>query len=354
MAIKRREMPTLSDIAASAGVSKYTVSVVLNGARSSTRVSDETRKRINAVARDLGYYPNAMAQGLRRRRINTVGVLFGPVEPSVILANPYASGILQGILAEASQRRCDVTLFSEPWKADAGQEGRFRDGRTDGVILVAPLAGSQVVERLSEIGVRLVTVAYPGEKHNAPSVDVDNVAGIRLAVAHLVEQGHRRIAHLTGDMDMVSVLVRRQAFVEATGAHGISTPEAYIRICRYSGERTEEAVHELLQLPEPPTAIVAGNDAIAMAAMTAARERGLSVPEQLSVVGFDDIPSAQLVTPALTTVRQPLREIGTEAMRLLQDLVEGKDVEMRAHLLTPELIVRDSTTVCTSRGGKST
>ncbi|MDX1933660.1 MAG: LacI family DNA-binding transcriptional regulator [Capsulimonadales bacterium] len=340
---ERRKAPTLRDIAENAGVSLFTASVVLNGSRSNTRVSPVTRQRIQEVAHSLGYYPNAMARGLARRRLNTVGVLFGMIDPIGALTNPYSGAVLEGIVAAAFPFGNNVTLYGEPWQDTPQNAARFRDGRTDGIIVVAPTSESTVVERLTALHIPLVTVAYCADTFGVPSVDVDNVAGITLACAHLLDLGHRRIAHLTGNADMVSVPVRRQAFEEAMARGGGIIEDGYVHVCAYSGDHAGEAVAALLSLPHVPTAIVAGNDAIAIAAMRAAQERGVRVPEDLSIIGFDDSPSAALVTPGLTTIRQPVREIGGKALGLLLDRIDNKDVPARTYLMEPELIVRGST-----------
>jgi LacI family transcriptional regulator len=200
-----------------------------------------------------------------------------------------------------------------------------------------------MIAGLTERGVPVVAIAHACDALSVPSVDVDNTEGIRLATEHLLGLGHEKIAHLGGDEDMVSVPPRRAAFLAALAAAGLSVPSAYMKSCCYDGRKAADATRELLSLPEPPTAIVAGNDSIAIAAIAAARDRGVRVPDELSVVGFDDAPSAALVTPALTTVRQPLLEIGAEALRLLVALIEGDPVPPVTHLKPPELVVRDST-----------
>ncbi len=340
---ERRKAPTLRDIAESAGVSLFTASVVLNGSRSNTRVSPVTRQRIQEVANSLGYFPNAAARGLARRRMNTVGVLFAMIEPVGALTNPYAGAVLEGIVAAAFPFGHNVTLYSEPWKDSPENAARFRDGRTDGVILVAPTAESTVVEKLSALGIALVTIAHMADRYGVPSVDVDNVAGIRLACEHLLTLGHRRIAHLTGDPDMVSVPVRRNAFLDAlTQGNGI-LHEGYIQVCGYDGRGAAEALQAVMSLSEPPTAIVAGNDSIAVKALRTAQEQGLRVPAELSIVGFDDTPTATWVVPGLTTIRQPLREIGAKALELLIDRIEEQAIPAKTHLLPPELVVRGST-----------
>ncbi|MES2460305.1 MAG: LacI family DNA-binding transcriptional regulator [Armatimonadota bacterium] len=340
-----KKAPTLRDVALSAGVSPFTVSVVLNGSRSNTRVSDATRRRIQETAATLHYHPNAVARSLARRCTNTIGVFFGVVESVAALANPYASAILQGVVTRARKSGYDVLLYTEPWHGESRSAARFRDRRSDGVILVAPLTDTDIVSALA--GIELPIVAISAAPEHTPagvaSVDVDNPLGIKLAVQHLWSLGHRRIAHLTGDANVASVRLRRDAFREEMMGHGAVLPDAFIVPGTYDGLAVEKSLRTLLSLPEPPSAIIAGNDNIAIAIMETARELGISVPQQLSVVGFDDISAASQVTPKLTTLRQPLQDIGESAADLLMAQLNNEQRETNLVLLPPELIVREST-----------
>jgi len=357
--MRDKKAPTLRDVAHAAGVSPYTVSVVLNGARSNTRVSEATRVRIREAADSLQYHPNAIARGLARRRTNTVGVLFGVLSSTDAFANPYASGLLQGIVNESAARDFDVLLYTEYWRDAERSAVRFRDGRSDGMILIAPLTDTDMVPGLASLPMPLVAISpdpatRPG---HVPCVDVDNVAGIRFAVEHLAGLGHRRIAHLMGNENVASVPLRRAAFCTAMAAVGLEVPPGYLVPCTYDASTVPDVLPRVLALPEPPTAIVAGNDNIAIAVLETARNLGIDVPGALSVVGFDDIPSSEKVTPKLTTVRQPLTEIGREAARLLLDRIDGRadgwgstnSAPDESHpppdcqLVAPVLIVREST-----------
>lgn len=337
--------PTLSDIAECAGVSLYTVSVVLNRSRSNTRVSQATRERILEAAARLKYHPNAMARGLVHRRLHTIGVLFGVLEADVVVTNPYASGVLQGTLAEAARAGYCVTIYTQPWRDTPDTAARYRDGRTDGILVVAPQLDSPIVPELSALGLSLAVVSSSGEPYGVPSVDVDNLQGGRLATEHLVALGHTRIAHITGNEDMQSVHVRREGYLAALADAGIAARPEYVVSARYDGATADDALDRLMRLPEPPTAIFAGNDTIALAALQTAVKRGIAVPQDLSIVGFDDAPETAMVTPPLTTVRQPLQQISAAATRLLIAQIEGEPVEKSCQLIAPQLIVRGSTTV---------
>ncbi len=352
--------PTLSDVAREAGVSPYTVSGVLNGARTNTRVSPATRDRILASAKRLRYQPNAQARNLARRCTQTLGVLFDYVRTSEVLTTDYSSAILQGIVSEAAACQYDILLYTDTSAPGDPQSmaslARFRDQRTDGIIVVAPLEGDAVMADLAASGLPLVAISaapFQTMGNHIAFVDVDNGEGIDLAVSHLASLGHERIAHLTGNANMYSVGVRRDAFFAATNRHGLITDNALICECAYDGSLVDEAMDALFALPQPPTAIVAGNDSIALSVLEVARKKNLSVPDQLSVIGFDDVALAAHVSPKLTTLRQPLAEIGGAAVRLLIERISCQSASEpegaagaspTARLLYPELIVRDSTT----------
>jgi DNA-binding LacI/PurR family transcriptional regulator len=346
----RNPSPTLKDVAHAAGVSPFTVSVVLNGSRSNTRVSEATQRRIVETAERMRYRPNAMARGLARQRTGAIGILFSVVQSTVALSNAYASEIAQGIVTQAAARGYDVMLYTEPWRDAAHSARRYLDRRTDGILLIAPLTDSDILEGMASLGIPLVVVsADPDETKrwsHVTNVDVDNAAGIRLAVTHLRELGHQRIVHLTGDANVASVALRIAAFHEATAdiaAH------CSVVGATYDGNAVATVLPEILAATNPPTAIVAGNDQIAIEVMASARALGVTVPQQLSVVGFDDIRAASQVTPALTTIRQPMHEIGSTACDcLLNRLAETADgTEIAAIppeiLLAPERVLRDST-----------
>ena len=349
--MRTEKAPTLSDVARDSRVSEATVSVVLNGARSNTRVSAETRRRIEESAALLRYQPNASARSLVRQRTNTLGVLFGVIESRTALADNYGSGILQGIVSQAASQHYEVHLYTEPWHDAPRSAGRYRDQRTDGVLLVAPLTDSDMLSGLAAAQIPLVAIspdAPEAERLDVPFTDIDNAAGVRMAVRHLAELGHTRIAHLTGDQNIYSVQSRREAFIGALNDAGIEAAPEYLMYGMYSGERAGQDLRHLLSLPHSPTAIVAGNDNIALAVIRAAQEIGVSVPHDLSVVGFDDVPAAAYVTPGLTTIRQPLAAIGAMAVTLLIDRISNRKHShstdcLEGCLLTPELIVRGST-----------
>lgn len=347
-----KKAPTLKDVASLAGVSPYTVSAVINGARSNTQVSEATRKRILASAEKVNYHPSAVARSLASRKTYCLGVQFGILEPTKAIGNSYATALLQGIMGEAEKHHYNVLLFTETWINAAKSAPAFRDRRTDGVILIAPLTDTDMLSALSALPLSLVAVSPdPAEcPAHVPSVDVDNAHGVFLSVQHLVQQGHTRIAHITGNPNVASVIERRKAFLEAMKTFELPVPDHYVVTATYDATTIPDILPKLLGSPLPPTAIVAGNDNLAMAILSDCRTRNIRVPEELSVVGFDDTPSARAITPALTTVRQPLVEIGAEAVRLLLTEINAarepdaeQDRVHKPYRLLPQLILREST-----------
>jgi DNA-binding LacI/PurR family transcriptional regulator len=333
---------TLKDVARTAGVSRDTASVVLNRSRSNTRVSDETRHRILQVAHDLHYHPNGTARGLARRRMNTVGILFGLVNHPVA-SNHYVLPILEGVMSAAGAAEYNVTLFTRGWESGTGSLGYFNDRRTDGIIAISPPTDSDMLPSLAALSLPLIVIDWPHDGVAASYVYCDDAVGARVATEHLLSLGHRRIAHLAGTINKASAPVRRGAFEDTLRAGGITPPPEYLVSGSYRAETTYADTRRLLALPEPPTAIFAGNDVMAAEALRAARDAGVSVPQQLSIIGYDDAPIAVMTNPPLTTVHAPRTAVGEEAARRLIARIEGENAPPTIRLLTPELVVRDST-----------
>ena len=333
---------SLRDVAAQAGIGIATASTVLNGSRSNTRVSQATRERVQKVAKELDYHPNALARGLIGRPTKTLGVLFGLERASLAVANPYAFTVFQGLIAGAADSGFNVTLFTEPWHDEEHSAGILRDGSTDGVMLIAVTTDSDVVASLTKTGMPAVLVSSSGSP-GIPSVDVDNVIGARLATEHLLALGHQRIAYLPGDYNLISSIERQQAFYAVLSEAGLPARPEYLLPGSYETASGYSRTRHLLALPSPPTAIFAGNDTLALAAIDAARDCDIDVPEQLSVIGFDDVPMLSLESVGLTTVHQPLTEIGRMGSHMLITLLETGQVQPERMLYKPELIVRQST-----------
>jgi LacI family transcriptional regulator len=328
---------TIRQIADLAGVSIATVSRVLN-ARDD--VSDETRDLVSRVIREHGYTANRSARSLSAGRTGLVGVLVPLVYPA------YFSAILSGA-AEALLEQ-DLRVVLSPTGHEHEREVSLLDrlihGMTDGALIVLPEESSEELERLLDHGYHFVVVdpLMPLDER-IPSVSAAHTSGAHQAMEHLLALGHRRIAAITGPQGWVATEDRRRGYHAALAAAGI-LPEPELEVeSNFEIPGGFEAAGYLLDLPESPTAIFAFNDNLAIGAIQAARTRGLRVPDDLSIVGFDDIEHATIVTPMLTTVRQPLAEMGRTAVSLLVRLLERQHFETLHVELATRLVVRDST-----------
>jgi LacI family transcriptional regulator, galactose operon repressor len=328
---------TIREIADLAGVSIATVSRVVNGR---SDVSEETRELVSSVIREHGYATNRSARSLSAGRTGLVGVLVPLVYPV------YFSAILAGA-AEALYEQ-DLRLLLSPTGHEHDREVSLLDrlvhGATDGALLFLPEESSDELERLVEQGYRFVIVD-PRLRLDAriPSVSAAHASGADQAMRHLLGLGHRRIAAITGPRGWVATEDRRRGYNAALADAGILPDPSLEAEADWEITGGVEAAGSLLDLPDPPTAIFAFNDNLAIGAIQAARARGLRVPEDLSVVGFDDVEHATIITPTLTTVRQPLAEMGRTAVSLLVRLLERQRFEMLHVELGTRLVVREST-----------
>lgn len=323
--------PTITDVARVAGVSVATVSKAINGRDG---VSAATHAHVLGVVAELGYESSLIATSMRRGRTNVIGVLVAEFEP-------FALQLLRGVSTALQDTPYDVLAYAGSVSAGEhlGWERRSlsRLGGTliDGAIVVTPTtvpAGSPVP---------IVAVDPHSGPDGPATVAVQNVDGARAATEYLISLGHRRIAHLRGRTDLESAHQRERGYREALEAANITVDPALVADGDYRAASSTAAAHALLDVATRPTAVFAANDLSAGEMIRVAEERGLRVPADLSVVGFDDIPEASSSTPRLTTVRQPLIEMGTEAVRVLLGMLDGAAPE---HIRMPaELIVRDST-----------
>lgn len=328
---KRSAYATLEDVARAAGVSRALASLALRG---SPRVAPASRDRIVKAAARLGYRPNAMASHLASKNDVTVGFFIND------LHNPFFSDVHDGVQDEASKSNYEL-LLTTGRSLDVGEEqavGRLLDHRVSAVLL----AGTTLAPaRLKALTVRTPAVLI-GRKVTGPNLDsvmIDDRAGVELLVRHLLELGHRRIAHIDGGRGAGADL-RRKAFIELVTKAGLDPIVV-------NGEFTEEAgvrgVDTLRRIGPMPTAIFAGNDMTAVGAMAALEASGYSVPRDVSVIGFDNNFVAGLRHVSLTTVDQPRQLIGATAVRMIRErLVEGRD-KPRHELVAPTLVVRSTT-----------
>jgi LacI family transcriptional regulator len=328
--------PTINDIARLAEVSKKTVSRVIN---ESPFVKEDTRQKVSAIMRELAYEPDPQARGLAFRRSFLVGFIYDNPNPQYVVN--AQQGILDGLKGsglELAVRPCDRAAegFLEDMRGFVQRQKLF------GVILFPSVSEdeglAELLHRLECPYVRVASVAL--DEPQSMLVTNDAVGGAE-AARHLADHGHRRIGHITGPLTFRSSHERRRGFADELGGRGLTLDESLVKEGRYTFESGVACGRELLALTPRPTAIFAGNDEMALGVYQAARDAGLSVPGELSIVGYDDAPIAARVWPALTTVRLPIRDMGRIAMRKLMRQ-EGIDTPEADEQVRPTLIVRAS------------
>lgn len=331
----RARRPTLDDVARAAGVSYQTVSRVVND---HPRVADTTRARVLRAISDLGYRPNRTARSLATRRTNTVGIVgfdtryFGPAQ---VLVSIEAALKREGYgLSFAS---IDGVTVSAVQRVSAEMSNRDLDG----IIMMAALAGVEVEAIASLFGdTPLVMVdAPPGA--GVHSVAVDQAHGVGLAVEHLVGLGHAHVCEISGPLRWHDARERHESWRSALLAAGV-TPGVSME-ADWTAAGGYAAARRLLASGAPCTAIVAGNDQMALGAMRALRESGRRVPDDVSVVGFDDVPEAPYFEPPLTTVRQDLEALGVHCVDYLTTLIDARQTPRHQRVLYPTFVVRSST-----------
>jgi LacI family transcriptional regulator len=336
---------TLRDVASAAGVHPATASRALNpGTR--LLVSEETARRVTEAADRLGYRPNPVARSLRTRRSNTIGVLIPD------LNNPLFPPIIRGIEDRLAEHGY-VALIGNT-DADPAKERRvfdqMRARHVDGFVLATATAGSPILTEAAEGDVPVVLMNRTSPDYPFSSVSVDNEQGVRAAVAHLAALGHTRIGHIAGPQDASTGASRLRGFQAGMAAHKLPVSDAQIAYATaYSLEEGVRCGQELFG-SAGLTALVAANDMLAIGCYAALDELGLRCPEDISVVGFNDMPFIDRLRPPLSSVRFPHYQLGTEAATLLVERIEVKDGPVKMLFLAPELVVRGSTVPYASAG----
>jgi LacI family transcriptional regulator len=324
---------TIRDVAERAGVSVATVSKVINQRHG---VAAATYSRVMSVIEETGYQASLVAQSLRNHRTNVIGILVADLEP-------FSTELLKGAADAIRGSGFELVVYSAGGRPDehAGWERRYLSRLSgtlvDGAIVVTPT----VVD--VNYGAPVVAVDPHTGTSELPTIDADNLRGAELAAEHLLALGHRRIGMLTGRPDLQSAKLREQGFRRALAGAGVSVEESLVREGDYDRERSAPAAYDLLGSRHRPTALFAANDVMALAAIEVANDLGIRVPDELSVVGFDNIPESVLATPPLTTVEQPIRTMGSAAIEMLIELIRGNPVST-THLTLPTRLIERGTT----------
>ena len=329
-------MTTIREVANRAGVSYTTVSHVINNTRF---VSNETRDRVLAAMRDLNYRPNALAQSLRSGKTHTLGLILPDS------SNPFFAEVARSIEDAAFQLGYSVILCNT--EGEGHRELLYVDvlskKQVDGIIFVATGDQGDSLDFLQRQALPVLVVDRDLPEIHADAVLTDNRQGGCQATGHLIELGHRRIGCISGPSHLTPSADRTIGYRKAMEDAGLHAPEELILRGDFHPESGRVATAALLALPEPPTAIFACNDLMALGALRAAAEAGFRVPEDLSIVGFDDIELASYTTPPLTTIAQPKVDIGHRAAQLLVERIAEKNSPHCREVLPTALIMREST-----------
>lgn len=328
------------EVAKLAGVSRTTVSFVLNDVPG-VKISEETRQRVLAAARELNYYPTAAARSLASGKTHRIGLVIGEGAER-LAADAFLPTFLQGVTASARQRGYLLMVqLAEDMASHEAYVRLIREQQIDGLILSGPRSDDPLVPQLAEEQFPLILHGRLDE-YDLPTVDVDNRAGAYQAVTHLIWLGHERIGFISNaPLSYSGAQDRFTGYRQALAEHDLPLDDDLIRIAAFSPEAGAASMSELLALSEPPTAVFAASDVVAIGAMSAIHRGGLTIPDDVAVVGFDDIFMAAHTYPTLTTVRVSSYGLGWTAAEVLIACIEGEE-EVSSMTLETELIIRES------------
>jgi LacI family transcriptional regulator len=329
---------TLEDIAKQVGVSRSTVSRVVNG---HPNVREDVRERVLEVIRRTGYHPNAAARTLASQRSRMIGLVL-PRTVNSFFTDPYFPHLTQGIAQACNQSDYTLGLFLVGTKED--EEKIFprvsRRGFLDGVLVQTGQIGDQLIDRLVNSNMPLVIVGRPFHADGVSYIDVDNGDAAFNAVSHLIRLGYQRIGTITGPANNTTGIDRQEGYLKALAERHRTVDETLVA----EGDFSEASGYYAMQrlLPAKPDALFAASDMMAIGAMRAIRDAGLAVPDDIALVGFDDLPIASLSDPPLTTIRQQVHRFGMSAVEVLTDVIENGGVPPRRNIMATELIIRES------------
>jgi LacI family transcriptional regulator len=332
--------PTIKDIALKAKVSKMTVSRVFSNPNN---VAKKTREKIEKIAEKMSYHPNLIARSLSSARSMTIGVVMPKVKD--VFLDVYITQILSGI-SDVTQD-LDFRIMFFPFDYDQHQPGLYvsiaRSNLVDGIILLKTRKNDKGIERLSQTDFPFILVNHKKYSQKVNFVDSCNIKGAKLAVEHLYKLGHRKIAFVTGEMYETNAIDRLNGYKKTLEDFGLPFRKEWVINGKFSKDTAYESSKGLLNSKKIPTAIFCSDDYMAIGVIDRIKEAGLSVPEDISVIGFDDIELSSYIKPSLTTIRQPIHEIGKKSAELLLDLIECRKKTPIREILDVELIIREST-----------
>ncbi|MDN4595345.1 catabolite control protein A [Polycladomyces subterraneus] len=336
---KKREAVTIYDVAREAGVSMATVSRVVNG---NPNVKPATRKKVLETIRNLGYRPNAVARGLASKRTTTVGVIIPDI------SNAFFAELTRGIEDIANMYHYNIILSNSDNKKEKELQliETFLEKQVDGLLFLGSEVTDEHRQVFAEAHVPIVLAGTQDPVGDRPSVVIDQVQAAKEATTALIREGHERIGLIGGPLtDPVNGYSRYLGYKQALEENGLPFKEEWVRIGDYRYRSGLEAMRSLLESEQPPTAVFACSDEMAVGALHAVQDAGRSVPEDVSIIGFDDIPLATQVRPLLSTVAVPMYDIGAVAMRLLTKYMNDEPVESPQVVLQYRLELRNSTRI---------
>ncbi|WP_243058966.1 LacI family DNA-binding transcriptional regulator [Nocardioides sp. SR21] len=334
-----RPRPTLEEVAARAGVGRGTASRVINGGE---KVSERARQAVEDAIAELGYVPNANARALVTRRTDAVALVIAESEERVF-GEPFFAGIIRGIgaaLGDAGRQL--VLLLAQASERRGALDEYLTRQHVDGVLLLSLHDDDELPDRIRAHGLPVVVGGRANENVTSGFVDVDNVQGAGLAVAHLVDRGRARIATIAGPADMVAGSSRFQGYAAALAAAGREVDERLVERGDFGQESGAAAMRALLDREPAVDAVFCANDLMALGALQTLREAGRQVPEEVAVVGFEDAPVALSAHPPLTTVHQSPEQMGREMVALLLETMTDPEADRPGRMLPTYLVVRDS------------
>ncbi|MGG1552765.1 LacI family DNA-binding transcriptional regulator [Paenibacillus ferrarius] len=328
--------PTIKDVAKAANVSVATVSRVLHNLDG---YSDKTKQIVMQAVEALGYQPNAIARGLVNKRTQTIGVLFPDVSSS------FSSDILHGIEEIAQERGFSVIV------CNTAEEGKrtlkylqvLREKQVDGIVFTSEVLKDEYYQAIKDMRVPVILVNTMSQKHMIPYVKVDDRQAAYHATDYLIQKGHREIAMISGSFkDQNAGYPRLEGYRQALADNGIEYLESRVAIGDFQLESSRKAMQKLLAEAPPFTAVFAASDEMAIGAMNYAMEQGLKIPEDLSIIGYDDLKFARMVHPPLTTIHQPLTLMGRMASEKLIALIEDKGSQVSSSIVSHHLVERQT------------
>ncbi|MEZ4605779.1 MAG: LacI family DNA-binding transcriptional regulator [Deinococcales bacterium] len=333
---------TRQAVAKYAGVSTATVSYVLNGLGDANHISAETQNRVREAISTLNYVRNVSARRLAMGKTHVISIVTDNKSVNYPI-NATLHRIQQGVSEVCAKRGYHSMVhgvYDNHWNLI--KEDLALSHRVDGIIVINPPSEHQVIQELMEDNFPIVTLGSARAPHSY-SVNIDNFNSARIATQHLIDKGHQRIAHISYSEPDLTDVVERMAGYQIAIKEANLEPYRLIRHAEYSFGSAFAIMNELLSLKDRPSAIFAGNDITAIGCMSAIRKRGFSIPEDIAIVGFDDIPISAYLSPPLTTIQLDGEKQGTLAANILLDLIESRTPEQKTILLESPLILRDST-----------